>query len=49
MTPVEELTAPGAQYEIVVEDVLGSPLQVYKNRFRSMRDLLAIGDARAET
>ncbi len=49
MNPVEELTAPGAQYEIVVEDVLGSPLQVYKNRFTSLRDLLAVGDARAET
>ena len=48
-SPLEELVGPGGQYEIVQEDVLGVPLQVYKNRFRSMRDLLAFGDARAET
>jgi long-chain acyl-CoA synthetase len=44
-----ELLGPGGQYEIVAEDVLGVPLQVYKNRFRSMRDVIALGDARADT
>jgi long-chain acyl-CoA synthetase len=44
-----ELLGPGGQYEIVTEDVLGVPLQVYKNRFRSMRDIIALGDARADT
>ncbi len=42
------LFAPGGQYEIGTEDVLGVELQVYKNRFRSMRDLIAIADTRAE-
>ena len=45
---LEALTGAGGQYEIVVEDVLGSDLQVYKSRFTSMRDLLAFGDARAD-
>ncbi|MGZ4676054.1 MAG: class I adenylate-forming enzyme family protein [Acidimicrobiia bacterium] len=48
MTSVFDLIGPGGQYEIVTEDVLGVPLQVYKNRFRSMRDVLAIGDGRAD-
>ncbi len=42
------LFAPGGQYEITTEDVLGIPLQVYKSRFRSLRDVLAFGDARAD-
>ena len=45
---VAELLGPGGQYEITTEDVLGVPLQVYKQRFRSIRDLLAFGDARAD-
>ena len=48
MSVLEALIGPGGQYEIVVEDVLGSDLQVYKQRFSSMRDVIAIGDARAE-
>jgi long-chain acyl-CoA synthetase len=44
-----QLLGPGGQYEIVTEDVLGVPLQVYKNRFRSMRDIIAIGDARSDS
>jgi hypothetical protein len=40
-----ELLGPGGQYEIAAEDVLGMPLQVYKNRSHSMRDLI---DARIE-
>jgi long-chain acyl-CoA synthetase len=48
VTTVEELLGPGGQYEITTEEVLGVPLQVYKNRFRSMRDLIAVGDARVD-
>ncbi|MBK5286893.1 MAG: acyl--CoA ligase [Acidimicrobiia bacterium] len=48
MSAVADLVGPGGQYEIVVEDVLGADLQVYKNRFASMRDVIAIGDARAD-
>jgi long-chain acyl-CoA synthetase len=51
VTPAEAaaaLTGPGGQYEIVVEDVLGVPLQVYRNRFGSMRDLVAIADSRPD-
>jgi len=44
-----ELLGPGGQYEIVTEDVLDVPLQVYTNRFRSMRDIIALGDASADT
>jgi long-chain acyl-CoA synthetase len=42
------LFAPGGPYEIGTEEVLGVPLQVYKQRFRSLRDLVAIADTRAE-
>ena len=35
------LTGPGGPFEIVVEDVLGVPLQVYRQRLGSMRDLVA--------
>src|SRR4051812_9839405 len=36
-----ELTGPGGPFEIVVEDVLGHPTQVYKQRMRSLRELVA--------
>ncbi|HEV8297278.1 MAG TPA: class I adenylate-forming enzyme family protein [Acidimicrobiales bacterium] len=43
------LTAPGAPFEVVEEDVCGERIQVFKNRQRSLRDLLAasaqFGDA----
>jgi steroid-24-oyl-CoA synthetase len=42
-----ELTGPGGAFEIVTEDVLGVPLQVYKNRLRSLRDIVGMADARA--
>jgi long-chain acyl-CoA synthetase len=41
------LTGPGGAFEIVTEHVLGVPLQVYKNRLHSLRDILAMADARA--
>jgi long-chain acyl-CoA synthetase len=42
-----ELTGPGGPFEIVTEDVLGVPLQVYKNRLHSLRDLIGMADARS--
>ena len=42
---VEEATArllsPGSPFELAEESVLGETMQVYKNRARSLRDLLA--------
>lgn len=35
------LTAPGGFFELATEDVLGEPMQVFVNRPRSLRDLLA--------
>jgi long-chain acyl-CoA synthetase len=35
-----QLTGPGGAFEIVVEDVCGVPTQVYKQRMRSMRELM---------
>ncbi len=35
------LQAPGAPFELTREDVLGESMQVYKNRARSLRELLA--------
>lgn len=35
-----ELTAPGAEFEIRHEDVLGQPLEVFANRQRSLNELL---------
>ena len=35
-----QLTAPGAPFETVMEEVLGERIPVYKNRARSLRDLL---------
>lgn len=50
MTDVRaELTGPGGPFEIVTEDVLGVPLQVYKQRIGSMRDLVALADGRDGT
>jgi len=43
------LTAPGAPFEIVEEDVLGVRLPVYKNRARSLRDLLERSRAYGDT
>ena len=37
---LEELTAPGAPFEVVVEDVRGVPLPVFAHRHRNLRDLL---------
>ena len=50
-TPAEiraQLTGPGGPFEVVVEDVNGRPLEVYKDRMRSLRDIAAIGAARGD-
>jgi acyl-CoA synthetase (AMP-forming)/AMP-acid ligase II len=38
---LEEVTAPGAPFEVVVEDVRGVPLPVFAQRQRSLREMLA--------
>jgi long-chain acyl-CoA synthetase len=43
---VAELTGPGGAFEIVTEDVVGVPLQVYENRLRSLREVIAMADGR---
>ena len=42
-----QLTGPGGPFEIVVEDVLGVPMQVYKQRMRSLRELMETSATRA--
>jgi long-chain acyl-CoA synthetase len=42
-----ELTGPGGAFEIVTEDVLGAPLQAYKNRLHTLGELIAMADGRA--
>ncbi|MEZ4334458.1 MAG: class I adenylate-forming enzyme family protein [Myxococcota bacterium] len=46
---VATLTGPGAPFELAVEDVNGTPTSVFKQRFRSLREVLArsvdFGDA----
>jgi long-chain acyl-CoA synthetase len=34
-----QLTGPGGMFEVVTEDVLGRPTQVYKDRMRSLREI----------
>lgn len=43
-----QLTGPGGAFEIVVEDVCGVPTQVYKQRMRSMRELMNQNALRAD-
>ena len=43
-----ELTGPGGAFEIVTEEVLGVPLQVYKNRLHTLGELIAMADGRAD-
>jgi len=46
--PIAQLTGAGGAFEIVVEDVVGHPMQVYKQRMLSLRDLMAQSSARAD-
>src|SRR4051812_26200125 len=43
------LTAPGAPFEVVQEDVLGHRMKVYKQRFTSLRDVAAFAQTRGDT
>ena len=42
------LTGPGGPFEIVTDDVRGVPLQVYKSRLGSMRDLIDMSNGRGD-
>jgi long-chain acyl-CoA synthetase len=42
-----DLTGPGGAFEIVTDDVLGVPLQMYKNRLHALGDLITMADGRA--
>jgi long-chain acyl-CoA synthetase len=46
--PLAQLTGPGGAFEIVVEDVLGHPMQVYRQRMKSLRELMAQNALRAD-
>ena len=46
--PIVELTGPGGPFEIVVEDVLRHPTQVYKQRMTSLRGLMEQNALRAD-
>ncbi len=45
---LKQLTGPGGMFEIVHEDVLGVQLQVYKDRLRSLRELVTAAEVRTE-
>jgi acyl-CoA synthetase (AMP-forming)/AMP-acid ligase II len=45
---LDRLTAPGAPFEIVEEEVLGERMPVFRNRRRSLRELLAASAAFGE-
>jgi long-chain acyl-CoA synthetase len=45
---MEQLTGPGGPFEIVVEDILGVPTQVFKTRMTSLRDLMEQSALRAD-
>ena len=42
------LTAPGAPFEVVEEEVLGHRMKVYKQRFTSLRDVAAFAQPRGD-
>ncbi len=46
--PVAALTAPGGPFEIVTEEVLGVPLQVYKARMTQLRQICDLAAARGD-
>jgi long-chain acyl-CoA synthetase len=45
---ITQLTGPDGPFEIVVEDVLGVPTQVYRQRMRSLGELLAQSASRPD-
>ena len=42
------LTGPGGAFEVVVEDVDGIPMKMFKQRMRALREVAAIGQARGD-
>ena len=46
--PIAQLTGAGGPFEIVVDDVVGHPMQVYKQRIHSLRELMAQNGPRAD-
>ena len=46
--PIAQLTGPDGPFEIVVEEVAGHAMQVYKQRMRSLRELMSQNAARAD-
>jgi len=46
---VENLTAPGAPFELVTETVRGLPMRIFKNREKSMREKVVSAGLRGET
>ena len=45
----EQLTGPGGMFEVVVEDVLGQPTKVYKERMQSLRQVFELGAMRGDS
>jgi long-chain acyl-CoA synthetase len=43
-----QLTGPGGMFEVVTEDVLGRPMQVYKSRMPSLRSVAEAGGMRGD-
>jgi len=46
--PIAHLTGAGGAFEIIVDDVVGHPMQVYRRRMRSLRELMVQNIARAD-
>jgi long-chain acyl-CoA synthetase len=44
----EQLAGPGGMFEVVVEDVLGAPTKVYKERMRALRQVFELGTMRGD-
>jgi len=45
---LDTLTGPGGPFEVVTDDVRGVPLQVYKSRLGSMRELVDMSNGRGD-
>jgi len=43
-----QLTGPGGMFEVVTEEVLGRPMQVYKSRMPSLRSVAEVGGMRGD-
>ena len=46
--PIVTLTGPGGSFEIVTESVRGVPMQVYKSRLGTMRELIAVAESHGD-